>query len=1071
MQKSFFTNEDENTLENKINHLLENDKNIEFLDFLIGYFRITGFDKIVDKLKPEIKMIRILIGINTDKNTYDASELIKKFANEQIKQYNETPILETDYHNFVSMKQLIEDKKIEIKISPDKNVHSKLYILRSDVKLNHSGDGDKYFGSGIIGSSNLTYNGLENNIEMNVEINTTDMNEAVKVFEELWKKAVSLEPEDIDSHIIKFIKKPKSVESENITQENLTPYQLYIKLLIEHFGTKIDFINDDNIFVPQGYKKLSYQVDAVNDGIYKLEKHNGFFLSDVVGLGKTVVIAMMIKKLEATFKKGVLVVIPPAIRNQWDDTFKEFEIGNYHIISLASLYKIDANRYELVIVDESHKFKNLKSKRYEELSKICKGKKVILLSATPQNNSPKDLHSQLNLFQNMKKSTLANCENLDKFFNNLEPQYKFIINNTPIDKSALKALSITLRDTVVRDIMIRRTRTDIQKHTMYSDDFKSQGLTIPEVKKLNEHTYKMDKELSEKFEETAKILIKELAYTRFNAFAYLTPEAREIYYPKESDNIFQFNPLAGLMKISLVKRFESSFEAFNISIKRHLLKYDEFIKRFNEDTIYLGDKASDLLDYNEEEDGDYDTFAQNLLVKGKTKLLNKKCFGKIIGQGKESIVVPDDGAEFLEHLIRDKKIFEKLVQKWDGNTKDPKLDKFIEEINNQKLSENRDKKIVVFTESSDTLYYLSKNLPNKEKILFITGENRDINKTIIKENFDANYDKKKQKNIYNIIVTTDTLSEGINLHRSNIIYNYDIPWNATKLIQRIGRVNRIGTTAQYINVHNLKPSANIDLLIGLNQKAYVKLQSSHIAYGEDNKIYTEDEEVSTVKLFNEYQKTSIQDRDEELDFLEELREFKRKYLDTFNLLSNLPQDLKICRVGQSQESYIVLDIDNNKNYFCVDDTNIKSINFLDIAKAMKSDVDEVAIKTDDTLLSNHTKRVIEYCQDNFDKENKIKAEGKLTKGVEQKTIVFIKRCIKKKLLDKEQFKIIKNGIVSGDIDIITANEILQLEQSPDANIKDGINAILTKINDNPIDDLITKKQVFTILLTHTLMEK
>ncbi|MBL0707846.1 MAG: hypothetical protein JJW00_02245 [Sulfurimonas sp.] len=110
MKKSFFTNQDENTLENKINHLLQNDKNIEFLDFLIGYFRITGFSKIADRLKPEIKMIRILIGISTDRNTYDASELIKRFSNEQIAQYKEHPVLEEDYENFISMKELIQDK-------------------------------------------------------------------------------------------------------------------------------------------------------------------------------------------------------------------------------------------------------------------------------------------------------------------------------------------------------------------------------------------------------------------------------------------------------------------------------------------------------------------------------------------------------------------------------------------------------------------------------------------------------------------------------------------------------------------------------------------------------------------------------------------------------------------------------------------------------------------------------------------------------------------------------------------------------------------------------------------------
>ena len=279
MNSNFFTNEEENTLKNKINHILNNDKNIDYLDFLIGYFRITGFDKISENLS-HIKHTRILIGINADKQTYDATQLIKKFAKEQLDFYNQEPLDEQEYKNFFSMKDLIFEKKIEIRVSADRNVHSKMYIMRSEEKLNHSNSAKFYQGSLIIGSSNLTHNGLEANTEINAELkDSRDLLDAVGVFEKLWEASVELTEDDFAKYILPKLKEPPKKE------ELLTPYKLYIKLLIEHFKERLYFIEDRDIFVPKNYKKLSYQVEAVNDGMAKLQEHNGFFLSDVVGLG------------------------------------------------------------------------------------------------------------------------------------------------------------------------------------------------------------------------------------------------------------------------------------------------------------------------------------------------------------------------------------------------------------------------------------------------------------------------------------------------------------------------------------------------------------------------------------------------------------------------------------------------------------------------------------------------------------------------------------------------------------------------------------------------------------------
>lgn len=1016
MASSFFTNEEKNTLKNRINSVLKKDNNITYLDFLIGYFRITGFDKISDSLT-RIRHTRILVGINADKSTYDASQLIKKFAQEQVDIYNEEPLDPIEYQNFESMYTLIVEKRIEVRISADKNVHSKMYIMRDEGVLDHTDKEIEYQGRVIIGSSNLTHNGLEANTEINAELkDDKSLKDAVKVFENLWKESVELSEEDFDKHILPQLKKPPEEEVSKV----ITPYELYIKLLIEHFGDRIDFINDTDIVVPKEYKKLSYQVEAVNDGVAKLQKHNGFFLSDVVGLGKTVVIAMLIKKLESSLRKKVLIVIPPAVKIQWEDTLKEFAIGYCDMVSLAKLDGVKSSDYELVIVDESHKFKNAESKRYKQLYEICLNKKVILLSATPQNNTPNDLYNQIALFQNVKNSTLPNCKNLQSFFTQKEKQYKEVIGAEYIDTLALKSLSEAIRDTVLRTVMIRRTRYDIQHHTMYKVDIEEQGLSIPHVHKPIEHAYLLKGKLSKVFDETAIQITQKLNYSRFNLLYYLTPEARKKHYPNESKNIFEKNPLAGLMKTLLIKRFESSFSAFKISIERHEARYRKFIDNFNKDIVFLGEKATDILDYDEENDGDYEAFIKRLIDAGRVKQL-----------------VRSDFTKELEFLIQsDYKIFKELVSTWKEIDQDPKLEKFKEIINKDK-----NKKIVIFTESVDTLNYLKDKLPNREKTLFITSQNRDEQKESIQKNFDANYDISKQRNDYNIIITTDTLAEGINLHRSSTIYNYDIPWNATKLIQRIGRVNRIGTRAKFIEIHNFKPASHIDKLIELSQKAFVKLQSSHTMMGEDNQIYTKEEQVSSVSLFDAYKQES-NERDEELAYLEELRNFRENNPIAFKKIVALEQGLSLTRQSKEENAYVVLDINNNRNYVYVDKATIKSVTFVEMAEALKASSDEVSLVYDRERSEYYISSVLTYFEDEFTKDKQDKSEGRIDDELSQRAIGYLKEWLRNKLLDRKLFKEYREAIQKGCLGFIFVKRVIALQKVSDEEKKEVLQQII-----------------------------
>jgi superfamily II DNA/RNA helicase len=895
---------------------------------------------------------------------------------------------------------MIAEQKVEIRISQNKNIHSKIYILREKEFKKRTG-GIEQKGAVITGSSNLTANGLKNNYEFNVELrDNNDISFALNEFEKLWTTAVELKADSIGE-----IKKRSYLKE-------ITPYELYLKFLIEHFDDRIE--NDSKLseILPKNFMKLAYQLDAVTEGIYKIKKHNGFFLADVVGLGKTITTSMIVKKLLFELQGNVLVIAPPAIQKEWEETFEKFgiaELRNYKIISLGALEKVnDISDYEIVIIDESHKFKNNETTRYKQVEKICKEnskyqKKVILISATPLNNKPLDIANQLYLFQDKRNSTIPSYPNLEEFFNKINKEYKKIIElGEEFDetkKEQIKNLAQKIRDDILREVMVRRTRSDILENEMYKKDLEKQGLTIPEVEPIEEIKYLMDDELTKIFDKTIDILLKKLTYERYKILYYLNEKGRK-KFGNISGNIFDKGSLAlaKLMQMLLIKRFESSFYAFKISLKRLEQNLIHLIDMFKNDNIIISAKANifDVL-----EDDDADEKIEKLFQKGEIKKFKKEDFKE----------------EYLEKLENELEIIKELNNLWKNREDDPKLEKFKES-----LSEKKDKKIVVFTESKDTAEYLKTKL-KEFKVLRIDGENRNDLKETIRENFDANYPIEKQKNDYTIIITTDTLSEGVNLHRSNIIYNYDIPWNSTKLMQRIGRINRIGTKHNKIYIYNFIPFAKSDELIELSKKAFIKLQTFHSTFGEDNQIYSTKEEVESVELFEGVK----EDSDEELKYLEEIRKFKKANPEKFKYLSKLNTKLRTQRKIKKLKNSTCVFIKNNnsKSYYLVNETESKAINFLEMAKYLKSKPNEKAVLP---LTKFHYEQVNKALL-SYEKElNNIAVSTqtiKIKNPTDKKALVFLKSLRNKKEISNEKYKIISSIIETGKYQNIS-KEIIKL---------------------------------------------
>jgi superfamily II DNA/RNA helicase/HKD family nuclease len=910
MSSKFFTNNEENTLIKKFEGVFTYNSNLQYFDALVGYFRASGYFRIRPFLD-HIPQIRILVGINVDKLIADTQNAgLAFFKNDEKTKDEFLSDIEEDIKNANydketenGIQQFIEDlieKKIEIKAHPEKKIHAKVYILRPEPFNEHTK------GWVITGSSNLTDSGLgvTNQYEFNVLLDTyDDVKFATDEFEKLWAEAVDILPVDM-----------LRLKKETYLNEDITPFELYIKLLAAYFGKSIDYDPDSIGDLPQNFKKLSYQIDAVNEGFNMLQRHNGFVLADVVGLGKTVIAAMVAKRFlleNGRENTKILVVYPPAVENNWKDTFRHFNIDKYaKFITNGSLHKIlqgnkdywNKEEYDLVIVDEAHKFRNHTTEAFQNLQLICKSprsnkglieglqKKVLLVTATPLNNKPDDILNQILMFQDARQSTLP-VTNLTAFFAPLIEKYKELKRFDKLDVDELRAIYAEIRRNVIEPITIRRTRKDLENIPEYKEDLEAQGIKFPKVEPPQKIEYIMDDHLNELFEKTVGYLIgsggneesiedineeaedNKLTYARYQAIAGLKPEiANDLYENAEKVS----KNLAFIMKTQLIKRLESSFDAFKISLARFQTATDRMIAMFDNDKIFIAP----------------DTDVNKLLDKGWSEEEIEQEVERLSEENPKNKIFNADNfrPEFIEALKKDKALIDELVNDWSQIKNDPKLEVFLKKLKTQFLNKqtNVEGKLVIFSESTDTVHYLQKALQEagRKDLLVITADNRKRLYETIVSNFDANYPSQKQANDYNVIITTEVLAEGVSLHRSNVIIHYDTPWNSTRLMQRIGRVNRIGTKADAVYNYVFYPSAQGDLQLRLNKTALMKIQAFHTAFGEDNQVYSESEILDEIKLFN--QDALQEEEDERLKYLYLLRRFRNENKAWFNKIKKLP---------------------------------------------------------------------------------------------------------------------------------------------------------------------------------------
>ena len=968
MSTKFFNNI-ESTLMDKFHGIASAMANFDIFHAVVGYFRSSGYFKLRQELS-STQEIKILVGINIDNIFRKAQAAGKMFFGDNeasLEQYCDAflrDIRQSDYSCEVDdgIRQFCDDiasGRLQMRIHPTRDLHAKFYLCLPQKHSEHSD------GWVIMGSSNISAQGLGITEPPRYELNVAmkdydDVAYCEQQFQELWKDAIPITMKDVERMMGRTHLAPN--------EQQPTPYELYMRMLIDHFGAQVE---DDFVPVlPDGYDDLTYQRDAVIQGYDIMLRHGGCFIADVVGLGKTVIAAMIAQRFIAQNgdNSRVLVIFPPAVRGNWEDTFRDFGIKNKYsrFVSNGSLDKVidgdgydEPPYYDLIIVDEAHNFRHDTTGSYDLLQRITKsprankgsisgGKKVLLLSATPLNNTPEDIKNQLLLFQDTARCTLDGVSNIADTFAPWIKEYNMLMsqrrNLTPEAlTNRIDDINHQLRQTVLEKVMVRRTRSNIQHEPRYAGE-----ITFPELLDPEDRTYQMSPDVLMLFVDTYKKLIdtptanlKEVNPEMFDGSGLCYARYRAVEYcPKYNVSSGQkakqlADSLASIYRTHMVKRLESSFDAFKKSLHTLLDATNGMIKMFAEDKVII---APDLNVKKLQADGmELDEIIE--LAMGK-------------GYDQEQIVfhTGDFLLDFLPMLEYDAKLLKGLCKRWDAIDADPKLDLFIEMLQGELFNTKRNPsgKLVVFSESVDTVNYLTKQLKSRlhrDDIISVCARDRNRKRDDIQANFDANY-KKEKRDDYNIIITSDVLAEGINLHRANVIVNYDSPWNATRLMQRIGRVNRIGSTAKSIHNYMFYPSDPGDSIISLKKNSLIKLQSFHSALGEDTKIYSHEEIVQEFRLFNS---DILDETDRSLELLRDVRALHDSNPTLYRRIKQLPPKSRCARKMENAKektdnTYTIayLASPQKKSYYLVSE-NVRELSFLEAVDIFNAELSEKAV--------------------------------------------------------------------------------------------------------------------------------
>jgi len=1106
--KNFITNHEAKNLKRRLIELIQKS---EELKFLVGFFYFSGIRELYEGLKekPDVN-IKVLVGLNVDRTNFGLLEYADqdkqlsdeercyKFLQSVKKSLNSEDFDTQEFYQQVRFFiKLISENKLIIRKTYNPN-HAKIYIF----KLEEGQVGRKNLF--ITGSSNLTKAGITTQEEFNVEISDFGFEDAEDYFDHLWEEAVKITEDNvIKQRLIEVVEKETLVK-------DITPFEAFVLVLktyLDSYEQKEVGQSLIKILEENGYKRYQYQLDAVKQALAIIEKNNGVIIADVVGLGKTIIACAVAREL----KKRGIVICPPGIvgdknkNSGWMKYTEEFRLYDWEVRSLGDLENVSefvskAKDIEVVIVDEAHRFRNQDTKDYEYLKNICRNKIVILLTATPFNNRPGDILSLLKLFITPKKSSITLENNLvDKFrafkgiFDRLgyikkywksqnedkrkkaENYYEGLFEEKTINLQKVKQrshyLAKQIRD-VIEPVTIRRNRLDLQNNPLYKNEVKD----LSKVKDPKEWFFELTKKQSEFYDQIISHYFgdpdeggqfKGAIYRPFEYEVERKKIADEKLTEKENFQFIQQRNLYDFMRRLLVKRFESSFGSFEQSIKnfKHITKNIlEFIKKTGKGDYYKGEYILDRALLEKIYDLDIDEIEKNLAEY--TEKINNGEYPKNHKRYKIAEFKYKD--DFIAHINADLVMFDNILKELsalDLVISDPKthcLLNNIKDVLKQKPNKGEPKrKLIIFSEYLDTVKYLEPMLEKQfgKRLLVVSGDLPSAKITQINKNFDAAYDK--QEDEYDILLASDRISEGFNLNRAGMVINYDIPWNPVRVIQRVGRINRISKKVfDELYIVNFFPTEKGAELVKSREIASNKMFLIHSTLGEDAKIFDIDEEPTPSGLYEKIQQNP--DNLEQESFytrvLSKYLEIKKENPELIEDLKNYPPRIKVAKKSEENELLVFLKKGrmyiHGVKYDAEKDNQVYPSTFEDVFDKIACDKNEKKLPLS-SLFWNSYEKVKKF------KEYRLPPSS--DQSLEQKALLNLKTFITnpwEELLPYMDFlRTLREDIIDyGTLSDYTLRRIANLENSDDSNRKKSIQEISSLRNELGEDYLQKEKE-------------
>lgn len=846
----------------------KNNNNETNLSAIIGFFNVRGWEEI-NKIG-NFKNSRILLGMPMN----DIESINKQLTDPEFNQIIDDSLAEEISANYIdkisnqlqigapsfSEKEIlrklldeIDQGNVSIKIYTETRLHAKVYILT-----------DKDNSNALLGSSNLTYSGINATGELNTDLSSKDSQDALNWFNEKWNSRFAI---DIT------LKLKEVISNSWASDEIISPFDLYLKFL--YLLSKDAREGMVEYAIPKIIEKdlLEYQKNAVEISTKYLQKQSGIMIGDAVGFGKTIEAIGIAGLLQNQFGFGTLVICPPNLIDMWEKYLDRYEIFGSKVIPMSSKTKKilpELKRYHLVIIDESHNLRTGKRQEYNLIKEYISlnESKVVLLTATPFNKDFSDVFNQIKLFQNPeedigykpeyalsqmetieisnisdgKLSTLdffekalakyPNDDDMQIFMSNylIRRTRKFLADNyAKIDESTKKSYFIFadgskhyIPTRIPKSIPIERDLLGSSQKRLRDET------TVDEIDNLNLPRYKLKDYLVDNVN-IAKILDLELKTFIEGVL-------------KLGNNVYSFN------KTFLYKRLSSSEYAFVVSAKRRV-NSDKFwiwcIENHKEiptgsidnetlediDENEIGLNIEDSRDYTEIYDEIY--YNQPSWVRAWVPIEYFK-----IEELKKDLLKDVETLESLLSLVQDSNLED-----------DAKVDLLIKYLKN----DLNNQKVLIFSEFADTVEYvykkLIKSLPDK-KIEAITSSSKNILE--IASRFSPksnNYNLENNEENIEILISTDVLSEGQNLQDSSIVVNYDLPWTIIKIIQRAGRIDRIGQKSETVSIYTFEPDEGIENVINLRGRIRDRLNKNSVVFGSDEKFFGDELESNAIENF------------------------------------------------------------------------------------------------------------------------------------------------------------------------------------------------------------------------------